>query len=124
MLMLLQHDNARPHNSAVVWQYRISDVKLFFTLPTAKIWHSLTSGLQLPSNISKELISHVMKQCHLLQETGFKNSLKNSTVTGSKNLFTAGSIVSNKRERLCGKLRYTCGNKLHTMSYILCFVAL
>ena len=38
MLILLQHDNARPHNSAVVLQYRISDVKLFFILATAKIW--------------------------------------------------------------------------------------
>jgi hypothetical protein len=26
--MLLQPDNVIPHNSAVVWQYRISDVKL------------------------------------------------------------------------------------------------
>lgn len=99
-LILLQHDNARPHNSAVVWRYRISDVKLFYTLPTAKIWHSMTSGLQLSRNILKELISHVMKQCHLLQENDFKNSLKNSTLTGSKSLFSAGSIVSNKRETM------------------------
>jgi hypothetical protein len=42
-----------------------------------------------------------MMQCHLLQESGSKNSLKNSIVTGSKNLFSAGSIVlSNKRETM------------------------
>ena len=94
--MLLQHDNARPDTGAVVWQYRISNMMLFLTLPTAQIWHILTSSLQLSRNISKEFISHMMKQCHLLQENAFKYSLKNSTVTGSKNLFNVSTIVSNK----------------------------
>ena len=96
---------------------------LFYTLPTAKIWHSLTSGLQLSSNISKELISHVMKQCHLLQENGFKNSLKNSKVTGSKNLFSAGSIVSNKGETVWKIEVYLWKQSTHHELY-LCFVSL
>jgi hypothetical protein len=100
MLLLLQPDNARPHNSAVVWQYRISDVKLLFTLPTTQIWHSLTSSWQLSRNISKKLFSHVMKQCHLLQKNGFKNSLKNSKVSRSRNLFNAVSVIPNKRQTI------------------------
>jgi len=123
--MPLQHDTARPHNSSVVLQYRMSDVKLFFTLPTAKFWHSLTSGLQLSRNISKELISHVMNQCHLLQENGFKNSLKNSLVTGSKNLFSAGSIASNKRETMWKIEVYLWKQSTHhELYFVFCFIVI
>jgi sulfatase maturation enzyme AslB (radical SAM superfamily) len=63
--MFLQRDNARPHTSAAtsVSIERASDFKLFHTLPTARIWHRLTSGcLQLPRHISKEFLTHVMKK--------------------------------------------------------------
>jgi hypothetical protein len=48
-------------------------------------------------NISKEIISHVMK-FKPLSEMGFENSQKSSTVTAYKNLFTAGGNVLNERE--------------------------
>jgi hypothetical protein len=70
-------------------------------LPTAQIWHNLTSGcLKLSRNISKEFISYVMKKLKLLQENGFKNSLRISAVTGLKNLSGIGSIVSHERETM------------------------
>jgi hypothetical protein len=73
--MLLQHNNARPHTSAVTLAAIASDLKLFHTLPTAWIWHSMTSGcLQPLGNISNEFISHVMKQLKLLWENDFENS--------------------------------------------------
>jgi hypothetical protein len=51
----------------------------------------------LSRNISKAIVSHVMKKFNLLQQNGFENSLRSSTPMGSKNLFTAGGIVSNER---------------------------
>jgi hypothetical protein len=75
-LMLLQHDNTRPHTTAATsvaaesigfelinGTYNVKlDLKFFHTLPTAKIWHRLTSGcLQLKRNISLQFVSHVTK---------------------------------------------------------------
>jgi len=51
-----------------------------------------------PRYISKELISPGMLKMKLLQENGFKSSLKSVTVTGLKNLFIGGSIVWAERE--------------------------
>jgi len=84
---------------------------------------SLTSGLHLSRNISKELISHVMKQCHLLQGNGFKNSLKNSIVSGSKNLFSTSSIVSNKRETMWKIWVYLWKQSIHhELYFVFCFI--
>jgi hypothetical protein len=66
---------------------------LFHTFPTALIWHHLTSGCsEISRNISKAIVSHVMKNFKPLQQNGFENSLKNSTATGLKNLFSAGGV--------------------------------
>jgi hypothetical protein len=35
---------------------------------------------------------------YMLRRNGFENSLKNSIPTGSKNLFIAGGVVTNKQE--------------------------
>jgi hypothetical protein len=56
--------------------------------------------VHLSKNISKEFISHVMKKFKLLRENGFKNSGRNSTATGLKNLFIAGGIVSHRWETM------------------------
>jgi hypothetical protein len=57
----------------------------------------LLSTLQ---NISKRFIPYVIKKLKLLQEKCFENSLNSSTATGSKNLFNAGSVVSNKKKTM------------------------
>jgi len=41
-----------------------------------------------------------MKKLMKLQENGFENSLKSSTMMGLKNMFSAGGIVLNKREHM------------------------
>jgi hypothetical protein len=80
---------------------RASDLKLSHTLHAAQVWHRLTAGcLQHSRNISKELISHVIKEFKQLWENGFKYSLNISTVTCLRNLFSAGSIVLNERETM------------------------
>jgi hypothetical protein len=53
-----------------------------------------------PRYISKELISHVMLKIKLLQENGFKSSLRRVRVTGLKNLFSGRSIVWAEREAM------------------------
>jgi hypothetical protein len=50
--------------------------------------------------ISKELILHVMLKIKLLQENGFKSSLRSITLTGLKNLFSGGNIVWAEREAM------------------------
>jgi hypothetical protein len=59
-----------------------------------------------------------MLKIKLLQENGFKSSLRSVTVTGLKNLFSGSSIVWAEREamRLWGSMRYR--NKVHFLSYI------
>lgn len=47
-----------------------------------------------------ELISHVMLKLRLLQENGFKSSLKSVTGTGLKNLLIGGIIVRTEREAM------------------------
>jgi len=44
--------------------------------------------------MSKEIISYVMTKFKLLWQNYFKNSVKNSIPMGSKNLFSAGGIIS------------------------------
>ena len=67
-VMFLQYNNTRPHSVKPLRQRYTSDLKLFHTTDTARIWHCLTPGcLQLSRNISKEFISHVMKKFKLLQ---------------------------------------------------------
>jgi hypothetical protein len=41
-----------------------------------------------------------MLKINLLQENGFKSSLKSVTVTGLKNLFRCGSVVWAEREAM------------------------
>ena len=82
----------------------------------AWIWHHLTAGcLQFSRNISKEFNSRVMKMFTLLWENDFENSLKLSTATGLKNLFTAAGTVSTKLI-VRGKIWYR--HQIHILSYI------
>ena len=76
------------------WQ-RASDLNLFHTLPTAWIWYHLTSGFRSSRESSPRNSFHMWWRC------GFKNNLKNSTPTGSRNLFSAGNDVA-----LLAKMRY------------------
>jgi len=65
----------------------ISDLKLFHTLSTVCTWHRLTPAcLQLWRKVSNKFHSHIMKTLTRLWEGDFENSLKCSTVTGSKKL--------------------------------------
>lgn len=100
MPTFLQHDDARPH-IGVGTSVTIKGIGLEVVPhpPYSLIRHRLTSGcLQHSKNLSKEFTLHVMKKFKLLRENGFENSPKNSTPTGSKNLFNAGGVVSNERE--------------------------
>jgi hypothetical protein len=108
--MLLQHDNARSHTSAVT-SAAIESIK-FEIVPHLPC----SPDLAQPDsrNISKKFVSLVMKKFKLLQENGFWSSLKSSTATDWKDLVKAGGTVSNERETT-GKLRYR--NKVHTLSY-------
>jgi hypothetical protein len=64
--------------------YKALDLRLFHTLPAARIWNLLTSGcLELKRHISKTVVSHVMKKFKLLRPNGVKKSLKNFTPMGS-----------------------------------------
>jgi hypothetical protein len=58
----------------------------------------------------------IMEKFKLLRENGFQNSLKNYTPTGSKNMFSNGGVVLK---------RLTMWNndteKVHILSYVLCF---
>jgi len=61
--------------------------------PTTQIWHCLTSGCQqLSRDILKDFTAHVMM---MIGENGFEKSLKDSTVTSSRNLLSAGIFVPN-----------------------------
>jgi hypothetical protein len=53
--------------------------------------------LELSRNISKAVFSHVINNFKLLWPRSFKNSQKNSAMTGSKDLFSGGGIVLSKR---------------------------
>jgi hypothetical protein len=75
--------------------------------------------LQISRNISKEFISHGIKKFKLLWENGFKNSLKISTVTGSNNLFSTGSIVSHERETMWKNEVYTTKHILRAIFCVL-----
>lgn len=98
--MFLQLDDARPHTGADT-SVAIEGVglKVVPHPPYSLIWHRLTSGcLQHSRILSQEFMLQVMRKFKLLRENGFENSPKNSTQTGSKNLFSAGGIVSNERD--------------------------
>jgi hypothetical protein len=99
-LKLLQHDSAKPHTgvtSAAI------DTISFEVVP-----HPLYSPDLEPSVFClfgahqkhlKALISHTMKNFKLLRPRSFNNSQKNSALTGSKDLFSAGGIVLNEWTR-------------------------
>jgi hypothetical protein len=56
---------------------------LFHALSTAHNGHCLTSGyLQLSRNVSKELISHVIRKFKLIWENGSEHNTKSSTAMG------------------------------------------
>ena len=61
-----------------------------------------------------------MKKLMMLQENGFENSLKISTVMGLKKMFSAG-IVLNKREHMCNneaQEQSACSE----LYFVLCFI--
>jgi hypothetical protein len=106
--MLLHHDNARPHTSAMIESIG------FEVAPHSPYCH-LTSGC-----LQKEFISCAMRKFKLLWENGFENNLKSSTAMGSKNC-SALAVLYRMRGRVCGKKKYR--NKVCILSYILCFVS-
>jgi hypothetical protein len=62
-----------------------------------------------------------MKKLMMHQENSFENSLNISTVTGLKNMFSAGGTVLNKREHMWNneaQEQSTC-SELH---FVLCFI--
>jgi hypothetical protein len=96
--MFLQHDNARPHTSAAT--SAAVDSSRFVVVPHPPYSPDLASSdFWLFRALKKHLKGyclHVMKKVKLLRQNGFKNGLKNSTTMGSRNLFSAGSVVSNE----------------------------
>jgi len=64
-----------------------------------------------------------MQKSKLLWENGFKKSLKSSTATGLKNLFSAGSLVLNERQTMWkNKVQeQSTYSKLYCM---LCFISI
>jgi hypothetical protein len=102
-------------------QAKSMDLRLFHTFPTAQTWQRLISGCsKLSRYISEAIVSHVTKKFKLLRQNSFENSLKNSAPTGSKNLFSTGSVYQTSGG-LHGNMRYR--NKVQNLSYILRFVA-
>jgi long-subunit acyl-CoA synthetase (AMP-forming) len=72
--MLLQHDNARTHTSAVTVAVTTMDLKLLHTLPTAWILHQMTSGsLCLSRTILNKFTSYMTMQLKLLWENYSEN---------------------------------------------------
>jgi hypothetical protein len=97
--MLLQHDNAKPHTSAVTSAVResigfevVPHPPYSLDLAPSDFW--LFAALKKPL---RGIQSHVMKNFKLLQEN-FENSLQSYIALGLKNLFKAGGVKLNKRE--------------------------
>lgn len=118
-LTLLWHDNAKPHTSVI--SAAIETVS-FEVVP-----HPLYSSDLEPSVFCwfgafkkhlKAVFLLTMKNFKLLWPRCFNNSQKNSALTGSTDLFSAGGIVLNER-RTRWKQRYR--NKVHILSCILRF---
>jgi hypothetical protein len=86
--MHLQYYNARTHTS-VATSAAINGIGFEVLHPPG-----LLGALK---KHAKEIISHVMMKFKLLQQNDLKNSLKNSIPMGSKNLFSAGGIISKER---------------------------
>lgn len=64
-----------------------------------------------------------MKKLMMLQENGFETTLKISTVMGLKNMFSAGGIVLNKRERMWNneaQEQNTCSE----LYFAVCFISI
>jgi len=62
-----------------------------------------------------------MKKLMMLQENGFENSLKSSTVMGLKNMCSAGGTVLNKREHMWNneaREQSTCSE----LYFVFCFI--
>jgi hypothetical protein len=96
--MLLQHDNAKPHTSVI--SVAIESVS-FEVVPQPLYSPDLElSVFCLFGAFKKHLkavVSLTMKNFKLLRPRSFNNSQKNSALTGSTDLFSAGGIVLNER---------------------------
>lgn len=104
------------------WWETASDVKLFHALPTVWIWHHLTSSFsELSKNISKAIISHVIKSssCYrkIVSRTAWRILQQNRTeklVQHSWCYIIWGETVE----------KWGTETKVHTLNHIVCFVSL
>jgi hypothetical protein len=91
--MFLQHDDASPHTS-VATSVAIESIR-FEVVPHLPNSLDLTPSdigcLQLSRHASKEFL-------HMWCRNGFRNSLKNSTLMGSKNMFSSNGFLLHLRD--------------------------
>jgi len=85
--MILQHDDATPHTS-VATSVAIESIRFDVVL------HFPDSLDLAPSDFGcLQLLRHISKEFLHVGRNGFKNSLKNSALMGSKNMFSSNGFL-------------------------------